>query len=151
VADLPTAALPDPPEEELQALLRLVAGTDVEELEVEVAGTRIVLRREPGAHPARPAAAALAAPLPEPEPPAPLYITAPRVGIFHRAARPEDRPFVVEGDEVVPGQIVGSIEAMRIQNPVEATEAGIVARFLVDEGQPVEYGQPLIELRRPGG
>lgn len=136
-------------EREVGALIDLVAGTDITELEVECDGLRVVLRREPGgAHAASVVAVATTAA--EPEPPAPVYVSAPLVGIFHRGNGADGRPLVEVGDEVVPGQVVGIIEAMRLPNQVEAEVAGVVERVLVEDGEPVEYGQPLIELRRPG-
>jgi len=71
-------------------------------------------------------------------------ITAPMVGTFYRAPAPDAPPFVNEGDVVQPGQTVCIIEAMKLFNEIQSEVAGRVARILVENGSPVEYGQPLI-------
>ena len=73
-------------------------------------------------------------------------ITAPMVGTFYRAPTPSAAPFVSVGDMVVAGQTIGIIEAMKIMNEIAADYAGIVAELLVNNGQPVEYGSPLMRL-----
>jgi acetyl-CoA carboxylase biotin carboxyl carrier protein len=72
------------------------------------------------------------------------------VGTFYRAPAPDADPFVREGDLVDEGQVLCIIEAMKLMNEIEAKMAGRVAKILVDNGQPVEYGQSLflIEPRR---
>lgn len=76
-------------------------------------------------------------------------IVAPLAGIFYRAASPGAEPFVREGDEIAPGQPVGLIEAMKVFNEVRADRGGRVVRFLVDNGQLVRAGDPLLELEEP--
>jgi acetyl-CoA carboxylase biotin carboxyl carrier protein len=71
-------------------------------------------------------------------------IVAPIVGTFYAAPSPGEDPYVSEGDSVEPGQIVGIIEAMKMMNEIESEVAGIVVRLLVNNAQPVEYGQPLM-------
>jgi acetyl-CoA carboxylase biotin carboxyl carrier protein len=73
-------------------------------------------------------------------------ITAPMIGTFYAAATPGAQPFVVEGDEVYVGQTIGIIEAMKIMNEIAADRAGVVEAILVGNGQPVEYGSPLMRL-----
>jgi acetyl-CoA carboxylase biotin carboxyl carrier protein len=75
-----------------------------------------------------------------------ILITAPMIGTFYAAATPGAQPFVVEGDEVYVGQTIGIIEAMKIMNEIAADRAGIVEAILVGNGQPVEYGSPLMRL-----
>ncbi len=70
-------------------------------------------------------------------------IEAPMVGTFYRASSPTADPYVREGDMVKEGQIVCIIEAMKLMNEIEAKVAGRVAKILTENGQPVEYGQPL--------
>jgi acetyl-CoA carboxylase biotin carboxyl carrier protein len=72
------------------------------------------------------------------------------VGVFYRAPQPGAGPFVAEGDEVVPGQQVAIIEAMKMMIPVESDRAGRIVAALVQDGQPVEYGQPLFALEPAG-
>jgi acetyl-CoA carboxylase biotin carboxyl carrier protein len=73
-------------------------------------------------------------------------VCAPLVGTFYRAPNPGAAAFVQVGDVVRPGQQLGIVEAMKLMNPVEATEAGRVVRTLVGDGEPVEFEQPLFIL-----
>ncbi len=68
------------------------------------------------------------------------------VGTFYRAPSPGAKPFVEVGDAVKTGQTVCIIEAMKLLNEIEADRDGIVKAILVENGQPVEYGEPLISL-----
>ena len=71
-------------------------------------------------------------------------VTAPMVGTFYRAAKPDAPPFVNEGDMVEPGQTVCIIEAMKLFNEIQSEVRGRVVRILVDNASPVEYGQSLM-------
>jgi acetyl-CoA carboxylase biotin carboxyl carrier protein len=71
-------------------------------------------------------------------------VTAPMVGTFYRAPSPDAPPFVAEGDQVDAGQTVCIIEAMKLFNEIQSEVRGRVARVLVENGTPVEYGQPLL-------
>jgi acetyl-CoA carboxylase biotin carboxyl carrier protein len=75
-----------------------------------------------------------------------ILITAPMIGTFYAAATPGAQPFVAEGDDVYVGQTIGIIEAMKIMNEIAADRAGVVEAILVGNGQPVEYGSPLMRL-----
>ena len=77
-------------------------------------------------------------------------IKSPIVGTFYAAPNPEAGPFVKVGDTVQAGQTVCIIEAMKLMNEIEADISGEVARILVENGQPVEYGEPLFALRPTG-
>jgi acetyl-CoA carboxylase biotin carboxyl carrier protein len=81
-----------------------------------------------------------------PEPDAAGYLVAPTVGVFYRAPEPGADPFVAEGDTVAAGQQVGIVEAMKLMIPVEAGQAGRIARALKQDGEPVEYDEPLFAL-----
>jgi acetyl-CoA carboxylase biotin carboxyl carrier protein len=70
-------------------------------------------------------------------------ITAPMVGTFYRAASPGARPFVEVGQSVAVGDTLCIIEAMKMLNQIEADRAGVVKAILVENGQPVEFGQPM--------
>ena len=70
-------------------------------------------------------------------------IRSPMVGTYYRAPNPGAKPFVVEGQSVSPGDTLCIIEAMKILNQIESDTAGVVKRILVENGQPVEYNQPL--------
>ena len=89
-------------------------------------------------NPSGPAAADLE-PAPNGQP-----ITAPMVGTFYAAPSPKDQPYIQEGDTVHPGDRVGIIETMKMMNEIEAEIGGRVTRILVQNGQPVEYGQALM-------
>jgi acetyl-CoA carboxylase biotin carboxyl carrier protein len=135
----------------------LVTELGLAEVEVESAGLKLRVQRVPGAvaAPASLAAVAGAAPPATAERPvvadaaplsAAITIEAPMVGTFYRASSPTAEPYVREGDIVKEGQIVCIIEAMKLMNEIESKAAGRVAKILVENGQPVEYGQPLFLL-----
>ena len=77
-------------------------------------------------------------------------IKSPIVGTFYAGSSPEAGPFVRVGDKVEAGQTVCIIEAMKLMNEIEADISGEIARVLVENGQPVEYGEPLFALRPSG-
>jgi acetyl-CoA carboxylase biotin carboxyl carrier protein len=120
---------------DLESVLSLVAGTDVVELDVSFGSSRVALRRPP----------LVVAPAPShvdgvaAEPKA-LAIASPLVGIF--------RASVKRGDVVQQGHAIGAIEALGMPTSVDAPQSGTVEDLLVQDGSPVEYGQPLIVLRR---
>jgi acetyl-CoA carboxylase biotin carboxyl carrier protein len=121
---------------QLAEILDLVAGSDIAELDVAVGGTRLSLRRPPSlvASATQYQGAASAAEI------GPLAIASPLVGIFRSSVSP--------GDMVLPGQSIGAIEALGMPTSVEAPQSGTVEDLLVEDGSPVEYGQPLLTLRR---
>ncbi|MBH0776520.1 acetyl-CoA carboxylase biotin carboxyl carrier protein [Nocardia bovistercoris] len=75
-----------------------------------------------------------------------FVVTAETVGVFYRLPEPGAAPFVTEGDPVRTGQQVGIVEAMKLMIPVTASAAGRVLEFLVENGEAVEYGAPLLRL-----
>jgi acetyl-CoA carboxylase biotin carboxyl carrier protein len=121
--------------------------TPLEEVELEQAGLRLRLKK-----PSVGTALGLALPAPmQPSAPtsapeAPTTIKSPMVGTFYRASGPDAAPFVQEGDTVTVGQTIGIIEAMKTMNQITADHAGKVVKILTANGQPVEFGQPLIQL-----
>ncbi|HOL36919.1 MAG TPA: acetyl-CoA carboxylase biotin carboxyl carrier protein, partial [Rubrivivax sp.] len=106
----------------------------------------VSLPAAPGAGAAALAAASLPAASAEPAVPEGKVIKSPMVGTFYRSATPGGTPFVDVGDEIKEGQPVCIIEAMKIMNEIEADVSGRVARVLVDNGQAVEFGQPLFAI-----
>jgi acetyl-CoA carboxylase biotin carboxyl carrier protein len=72
-----------------------------------------------------------------------LEIKAPMVGTFYRAPAPESDPYVREGDSVSQGKVICIIEAMKLMNEIEAEISGKIVKVLAENGQPVEYNQPL--------
>ena len=145
---------------DVKDLIELMQGTDVVEVEVERAGARIRVRRDSAAAPAPAAAPAVALPaapaLPQLAPAQPtaaaalpagvVIVTAPLVGRFYRAPSPDAGPYVEVGDKVRKGQVLCIIEAMKLMNQIEAEQAGTVRAILAEEGQPVEFGEPLFEI-----
>jgi acetyl-CoA carboxylase biotin carboxyl carrier protein len=141
---------------ELKALLRLMEGNDVEELEVEEGGRRVRIRRRATAPPMMataplPAPTARSAPAvtlaaPGPEAAGLIPVESPMVGTFYRAPAPGAEPYVKEGDMVEKGTVLCIIEAMKLMNEIEAEVRGRIANILVENGQPVEFGQPLFLL-----
>ena len=73
-------------------------------------------------------------------------IPSPIVGTFYRAASPNADAFVKIGSHVEPDTVVCIIEAMKLMNEIEADKAGVVKQVLAENGQPVEYGQPLVVI-----
>src|SRR5580765_6014834 len=93
---------------------------------------------------APPAAAAAVAAAPEtPAEPEGHVVKSPMVGTFYRSSAPGAKPFVEVGQTVNAGETLCIIEAMKLLNEIEADQTGVVKKVLVENGQPVEYGQPL--------
>ena len=90
---------------------------------------------------------AQAAPAPAEEPGV-TFIKSPMVGTFYRAPSPESKPFVDVGSKIEDNSLVCIIEAMKIMNEIQAETKGTVVEILVENGQPVEYGQRLFKLRQ---
>jgi acetyl-CoA carboxylase biotin carboxyl carrier protein len=70
-------------------------------------------------------------------------ILSPMVGTFYRSAGPEMDPFITEGSRVETGQVLCIIEAMKLMNEIETEKSGVIRKILVEDSQPVEFGQPL--------
>jgi acetyl-CoA carboxylase biotin carboxyl carrier protein len=140
--------------EQVREIVRIAEEAGLAELEVATPALTVRVRRTAaGVAPAAtaPAAATVAG---EPGPAVDVALpaaaanhleplVAPMVGTFYRAATPDAPPFVSEGDYVTEGQVVCIIEAMKLFNEIQAERAGRVARVLVENASPVEYGQPL--------
>lgn len=139
--------------EQLRDLVRLLDQSEVSELEVKQANgrSRLVLRK---AKAPEGSVEQLAAPVPvvnrEMPPAGPKEtkhtVIAPLVGIFHTWAKPKGKALVSIGDQVKVGQLVGAIQSLNVINEVETSIGGRVVEILVQEGQPVEYGQPLMTI-----
>ena len=142
-------------DERVVELTRRLAGVLAElglsEVEIESADLRVRVQRHM-------AAVAAAGPAPAPAPagapaerplvadavsPALVTLEAPMVGTFYRAPSPTADPFVNEGDVVKESQVLCIIEAMKLMNEIESKVGGRIAKILVENGQAVEYGQPL--------
>lgn len=71
----------------------------------------------------------------------------PMVGVFYVAPSPNDAPFIQVGQQIQAGDTLGIIEAMKIMNPLEATQSGIIAEILVNNGDVVQFGQPIVRYQ----
>lgn len=74
-------------------------------------------------------------------------VTSPIVGVFYAAPGPEKEPFVRAGDRVEAGQVIGIVEAMKLMNEIQSDVSGVVTKICVQDGEGVEYGQPLIYVQ----
>ncbi len=150
-------------------LAEILDKNNLTEIEYEDEGCRISLSRTvqgaiatvaaplpvppppPGPHPLPPQAPAAVAPAPVPAPAEdysnnPNAIKSPMVGVVYLSADPNTPNYVKPGDSVKEGDIVCLIEAMKTFNPVKAHKSGTVSKILVEGGDPVEYGQPLVVI-----
>jgi oxaloacetate decarboxylase (Na+ extruding) subunit alpha len=136
--------------ERIRELVRLVEGSDVGELTVEDGPLRITVRKQEERPPpvvmAPQAPAAADGDAHEPEVSSSIRLESPMVGTFYRSPSPAQPAFVDEGDRVEVGQTLCILEAMKLFNEFKSDHAGVIRRILVDNAQPVEYGQPLFEL-----
>jgi acetyl-CoA carboxylase biotin carboxyl carrier protein len=145
----------------LKTLIDLVSESNVSELEITEAEGKVRIVKGSGAvaQPATgavampsvalPAAgAAIAAPLSAPavEVPAGHIVKSPMVGTFYRSASPGAKSFVEIGSQVKEGETICIIEAMKILNEIEADKSGTISQILCENGQAVEYGQPLFVI-----
>jgi acetyl-CoA carboxylase biotin carboxyl carrier protein len=149
---------------EVKELIRLLEESQLTEIEIEDDDRRIRLSKQTGAPaythiPVAAPAPAAAAPVPEPAaqeaapeegalPPGTHTIDSPMVGTFYASPAPGDPPFVLPGQRVEAETTVCIVEAMKIMNEVVAHESCIIEQVLVENGQPVEFGQPLFAVRR---
>jgi acetyl-CoA carboxylase biotin carboxyl carrier protein len=142
----------------VRRLIELMKEHDLSELDLKQADNRVRIRRggevvaytAPAVAAARPAAASPAA---EPAASAPsaaearmLVIKSPMVGTFYRASGPDAAAFVKVGDRIGPEKTVCIVEAMKVFNEIPAGVSGQVVAILVENGAPVEFGQPLIKV-----
>jgi len=157
--------------EDVKNLLALVSKEGISEFEYEAPNVRLRIRKESGqtlvqatpapvpvmsyAAPSAPTHSVVAPTTPQPasgpegpaDEPGIHYITCPIVGSFYRSPNPNSAPFVQVGDRVKPGQTLCIVEAMKLMNEIECDAAGEVVKVLVENGQPVEYGERLFAVR----
>jgi acetyl-CoA carboxylase biotin carboxyl carrier protein len=144
----------------IKKLVQVIKEEDITGLAVEEKGIKYEVRRDKGGvvgtqvtqvpAPVHPhAAKSDTAPKPAEDPEEGLTaITSPMVGTFYRAPSPESPPFVSVGDEVEQGKVVCIIEAMKLFNEIESEVKGKIVKILVENGQPVEYGQKLMMIKK---
>jgi acetyl-CoA carboxylase biotin carboxyl carrier protein len=136
----------------LKKLIDLVQESGIGEIEITEGEEKVRICRQPAGgtmimsapQMQMPMAAPVAAPeVPKPEEPTGHTLKSPMVGTFYRAPSPGAPSFVEVGQSVTKGQTLCIIEAMKLLNEIESDVAGTVKAILVENGQPVEYGQPL--------
>ncbi len=140
--------------EQLRHLVRLLDTSDVSELELKRAGegTHLILRKAKAPESDHHSVERQYVPAPMNVPAAEVLdktehkVLAHLVGTFHTWAKPKGGALVAVGDRVKAGQLVGTIESLNVLNEVETAVAGHVVEILVQEGQPVEYGQLLMTI-----
>ncbi|MDP9054735.1 MAG: acetyl-CoA carboxylase biotin carboxyl carrier protein [Acidobacteriota bacterium] len=154
--------------DEIRELIQLLSDSGMAELEVQRGDNRVRIRKsvesltggsELVVHTTRAAAPLSPPPLGAPAEPGPAtppsgkpdpeiyYAKSPIVGTFYESASPETPPFVRIGEHVTPGKVLCIIESMKLMNEIEAEIAGIIESKLVQNGQPVEYGEALFAIR----
>ena len=145
---------------EIKELVELIQGSAIEEFEMEKSGVRIRIRRSLEASKvavlpssAQPVlaetevVAEVAAAAEEPEDENLYTFEAPIVGTYYITPKPDAEPFVQVGDRVSKSTVLCIIEAMKIFNQIECDVTGEITAILVENGQPVEYGEPLFQIR----
>jgi acetyl-CoA carboxylase biotin carboxyl carrier protein len=156
---------------ELKELVKMLDGTDIVEFSYENEGNKVIIKKGfdsisralPQAasllQTAMPAPTAVPVSIPAQNPsvvedkneglgPNQVLIVAPMVGTFYRASSPDADPYVQAGQNIEAGQVVCIIEAMKLMNEIESEWNGKVVEILVQNGQPVEYGQPLLIVEK---
>jgi acetyl-CoA carboxylase biotin carboxyl carrier protein len=136
--------------EDLKSLIELLKETDITELQVEKEGTKVKIKREKlfgtieiPSHKLPSIQESLIKETVEEDTQRLITITSPIVGTFYKSPTPEELPFVESGTKVKKGQVLCIIEAMKLMNEIECEADGIVVKTLIENGQPVEYGEPL--------
>ncbi len=159
---------------QIKQIIDLMKRSELTEFAVEEEGFKLKIRRGPNGLPVVSSGRSSNPPLPlaETTPPMPVaaapapvatptgaaavaaedpgigYIKSPMVGTFYRAASPESKPFADSGLKVVENTVVCIIEAMKIMNEIQAEAKGTIVEVLVENGQPVEYGQRLFKIKQ---
>jgi acetyl-CoA carboxylase biotin carboxyl carrier protein len=143
----PSSLTPERVADLVRSLASVMRQSDVNELELDLGTLSLRMRRQ-----VHEAVSAGEVPhvveerIAEGSAPLEHVIAAPMIGTFYRSPTPGAAPFVVEGDQVTVGQTIGVIEAMKIMNEIAADRSGAVVAIYAGNGQPVEYGSPLMLL-----
>ena len=138
----------------LKKLIDLVQESGISELEVTEGEEKVKIVKSGGSGPIPGAPALASAPISAPAPASPALPTeipgyavkSPMVGTFYRSPSPGAKPFVEVGDTVKAGDTICIIEAMKLLNEIECDKDGVIRAILVENGQPVEYGEPLVVI-----
>lgn len=147
----------------VKKLIELLETSDIAEIEIKEGEEAVRISRASRIAPAVAAAPVAAAAAPAPaanaeakleelreEPPAAAetgnLVTSPMVGTFYRAPAPSSPAYVEVGQQVKEGDVIGIVEAMKMMNQIESEFSGVVETILVEDGKPVEFGQPLVRI-----
>lgn len=151
---------------EIKEMIALMKENDIVEFQLERDGFKVVLKKggAPGVRAGEPVASTIVYQPAIASPPQPaaapatvalakeeegvIDILSPMVGTFYRSASPEAAPYVKKGQEVGAEDVVCIIEAMKIMNEIKAENKGIIVDILVENGEAVEFGQPLFKLKK---
>lgn len=143
----------------IKKLIELLEESNVEELEIKEGEESVRISRgstrpvvqayAPAPAAAAPAVAPVAAPAAVASAPAPVAttghaVTSPMVGTFYRSPSPTSGPFIEVGQSIKAGDSICIIEAMKMMNQIEADKSGVIEAILVEDGEPVEFDQPLV-------
>ena len=136
--------------DEIKNLIELLQDSDITELQIEKEGSKLKIKREkfmtafePSTIISKPASALVEEMTETVDDQKLIPINSPIVGIFFSAQSPESPPFVTVGSRVTKGQVLCIVEAMKLMNEIECDTDGTIAKVLIENGQPVEYGEPL--------
>jgi acetyl-CoA carboxylase biotin carboxyl carrier protein len=148
---------------DIKAIIDLMKKNSISEFEMEKQDFKIKLKRGPNggtviaqpeesqlvayAAPSAPALSAPGAPSAPTTLPGEAEIKSPMIGTFYRAPSPEAAHYVEIGTEVTPETVVCIIEAMKVMNEIKAEAKGVITQVMVENGKPVEFGQPLFKIR----
>ena len=143
--------------EEIRNLVKLMGDYNLTEVKIESDNCNICFKRGDDRAPAAVIPAAPAVPVAIPAAAAPAAapavpaapvktIDSPLVGTFYRAASPDAKPFAQVGDTVNADTVLCIIEAMKVMNEIKAEKSGVIKEILLENGQPVEFGQPMFVL-----
>lgn len=143
----------------VKKLIEMLEASEIDEIEIQEGEESVRISRSRAAPPAPAVVRNMEPPWPSAEAPAPApeladamepeenIVKAPMVGIFYESQAPGKPSFVELGQTVKEGDVLCIIEAMKIMNQVEAERGGVISKIMVENGEPVEYGQPLFIIR----
>ena len=130
----------------IKKLIDLMIESDLQAIEVKEGDQSISLTRPTPVYTAAPVAAPITS-APAAKTPRGAVESSPMVGVFYSAPSPGEPPFVNVGQTVSAGETLGIIEAMKIMNPIEATQSGVIEEILVKNGEVIQFGQALFRYR----
>jgi acetyl-CoA carboxylase biotin carboxyl carrier protein len=140
--------------DEIKNLIELLKDTDISEIQIEREGAKLKLKREKflssfdvSPPPTHTPAAEPATAKEESRDTNLITISSPIVGMFFRSSSPDTEPFVEVGSNVKKGQVLCIVEAMKLMNEIDTDTDGVVMDILVENGHPVEYGEPLFLIK----